>query len=45
MSNIIGTRDSRDTSDGDQEDKWGGAEDIMENPDEQRVLYAAIDSF
>jgi hypothetical protein len=27
-----------------QED-WGGAVEVMDDPDEQRVLFAALDSF
>jgi hypothetical protein len=28
-----------------EEGDWGGAGDVMEDPDEQKVLYAALDSF
>lgn len=28
-----------------QENEWGGAEEVMQDPDEQRVLLAALDSF
>jgi hypothetical protein len=26
-------------------EEWGGAEAVHEDPDEQRVLFAALDSF
>jgi len=43
MSLQIESSSSSSSSSGDE--GWGGVEEVMEDQDEQRVLYAALDSF